>query len=166
MAPDSGASSIVNAGVYNMYQGIANPNVVGKRKFVDVLSPAQKVVVYDSEARHFGRRSWNCASPEAKQPLLFFDGHVKIYANGVPSNTGVVSPIQQKKGNQVNPGWNPRSSATFNFLNYAYSDPEPWEAPLRNGGYTGTDTMTGFFRYTRGGLKGVDVESPEPYFAN
>jgi prepilin-type N-terminal cleavage/methylation domain-containing protein len=166
MAPDSGPSAILNAGSHRFYSGIANPNVVGKRKYVDVINPAAKVVVHDSEARHFGKRSWHSTYPEAKQPLLFFDGHVKVYSNGVPTLTSITIPIVQRKGNQVNPGWNAYHPTISNIFNYAYISPEPWEAPLRNGSYAGQDTLTGYFRYTRGGLKGTDVESPEAYFAN
>ncbi len=166
MAPDSGASSIRNAGDYRTYNGIANPNVVGKRKWADVLNPAAKVIIHDAEARHFGKRSWHSTYPEARQPLLFFDGHVKVYSNGVPTVTGATLPFgQQRKGNAVNPGWNPGAAvANAVSMNIVYANPEPWEAPLRNGTWTGSETTVGYFRYTRGGLRGIDVEGAEPHF--
>ena len=167
MAPDSGSSAIINAGTHRFYSPIANPNVVGKRKYSSVLNPTGKVVVYDNEARHFGKRSWHCVYPEAKQPLLFFDGHVNVHTNGVPSLTGNTLPFgQQRKGNEVNPGWIPTAPTGGTPFTYGYQNPEPWEAPLRNGTYTGTDTMTGYYRYTRGGLKGHDVGAAEPHFPN
>lgn len=167
MAPDSGLSAIMNAGSHGFYNPIQNPNVVGKRKYVDVLNPGAKVMMYDAEARHVGKRNWHCTYPEAQQPLLFFDGHVKMYKNGVPTLTTVPMPYgAQRKGNAVNPGWNPRNPTTAVAMTYAYLSPEVWEAPLRNGSYAGQDTVTGYFRYTRGGLKGTDVEAPEPHFPN
>jgi len=166
MAPDSGASSISNAGNYRQFLPIANPNVVGKRKWTDILSPAAKVIVHDSEARHVGKRSWHATYPEAQQPFLFFDGHAKTYKNGLPSVTGNTLPFgAQRKGNALNPGWNPRANpANAVSINLTYANPEPWEAPLRNGTWTGSDQTLGYFRYTRGGLKGIDVESPEPHY--
>lgn len=167
MAPDSGQSSIRHAGDYRTFAGIANPNVVGKRKWTDVISPSAKVIIHDSEARHFGKRSWHCTYPEAQQPLLFFDGHVKTYKNGVPSVTGLTLAFgAQRKGNAVNPGWNPAAAvASAVSVNITYVNPEPWEAPLRNGTWTGSEQTIGYMRYTRGGLRGIDVESPEPHFA-
>ncbi len=166
MAPDSGASSISNTTNYRLFNPIANPNVVGKRKWTDILSPAAKVIIHDAEARHFGKRSWHSTYPEAQQPLLFFDGHVKTYKNGIPSVTGNTLPFgAQRKGNAVNPGWDPRVvPANAIAKSLTYDNPEPWEAPLRNGTWTGSDQTMGYFRYTRGGLKGIDVESPEPHY--
>jgi len=169
MAPDSGPSaiSLVN-GNHRLYEGIADPNVVGKRKAHDIQNPSAKVMVYDSEARHFGKRSWHASYPEAKQPLLFFDGHVATYGNGLPSLTGATLPFgAQRKGNDVNPGWDPRNptAAIAKNITYATANLEPWEAPLRNGTHVGTDTTFGYYRYTRGGLKGIDVGAAEPHSA-
>jgi prepilin-type N-terminal cleavage/methylation domain-containing protein len=164
MSPDSGPGVITNAGAHNTYTPITNPNVIGKRKLMEVESPAAKVAVFDNEARHFGKRSWHSTYPEAKQPLLFFDGHARTYSNGTPILTGatfISGP--QRKGSPMNPGWDPRFPNTSNFFTYNYTTPQVWEAPLRNGTRVGSDPVMGYFRYTRGGLKGVDVESPESY---
>ena len=173
MAPDSGPSSIAHVtGNHRQFQAIADPNVVGKRKASTVLNPSAKVMIHDSEARHFGKRSWHATYPEAQQPLLFFDGHVKVYKNGVPSNTGVTLPFgNQKKGNQLNGGWDPRlvpnGGPNPKQISYVAANLETWEAPLRDGTWTGpSENTNGYYRYTRGGLKGTDVESPEPHFAN
>lgn len=168
MGPDSGQGlAILNAGSQRFYSPIGNPNVIGKRKHGSVQNPSSKVEVYDSEARHFGKRSWYCAYPEARQPLLFYDGHVQIYTNGVPVLTGQTMPGgPQRRGNQVNPGWNPYFPTLSNNASYQYLNPDQWEAPLRNGSYSGADQVIGYFRYTRGGLKGVDVGAAEGYYTN
>lgn len=168
MGPNSGQNlAILNAGSQSYYSFINDPNVIGKRKYVDVLNPSAKVVLHDSEARHFGKRNWYCTYPEAKQPLLFFDGHVKAYQNGTPTLTGATLPSgPQRIGNAVNPGWNPFHPEVSNYFTYFYLNPESWEAPLRNGSYTGQDPVIGYYRYTRGGLKGIDVGAAEAYYAN
>jgi len=168
MSTDSGSSAIRNAGSHRFYGNIVNPNVVGKRRYSDVQNPTGKVIVYDNEARHFGKRSWHCVYPEAKQPLLFFDGHVAVHVNGVPTLTGATLPYgQQRKGNEVNPGWDPANPMNPGapFFQYRYQTPEAWEAPTRDGTWTGNDLVTGYFRYTRGGLKGIDVGAADIHSA-
>jgi prepilin-type N-terminal cleavage/methylation domain-containing protein len=169
MAGDSGPvnSTIRNAlsppGVngHRWYQPIVAPyvDVVGKRKYTSVANPAAKVMMYDQEARHYGKRNWYAGYPEAKQPLLFFDGHVGIYKNGVPTPTGSMLPYgAQTTGNAVNIGWDPYLPNTTATVSHTYGALEGWEAPLRNGSLTGgADTVYGYFRYTRGGLRGIDV---------
>ncbi len=165
MSTDKGTSSIRNFDSHMTYWGINNPNVVGKRKLGEVQSPGSKVVMYDYEARHFGKRSWYCVYPEARQPLLFFDGHVAIHKVGTPVLTGQVLPFgPQRQGQDVNPGWNPEATATPTPFTYSYENPQDWEAPLRNGSRTGSDQVTGYYRYTRGGLRGIDVKAAEPDF--
>jgi type II secretory pathway pseudopilin PulG len=160
--------AILNQGDHRTYRGFqggdGSNDILGKRKITDVSSPASKVYVYDQESRHDGRRPYHCVYPEARQPLLLFDGHVKMYRNGTPVTTGVTLAYgAQRRGEAVNPGWNPSGAgpnSAVNF-NYNYVDPENWEAPLRDGSRTGSNQVIGYYRYTRGGLRGVDVEQPE-----
>ncbi len=162
MAPDSGMSSIQNAGTQMYYSPIGNPNVVGKRKFAEVASPSSKIVIHDYEARHFGKRPWYCVYPEARQPFLFFDGHVKIHSVGTATLTGqILSFGPQRQGHEINPGWNPFTPNTPSPFTYQYDSPQGWEAPLRNGTRVGSDAVVGYFRYARGGIKGFDVGGAE-----
>ena len=87
----------------------------------------------------------------------------------MPTNTGASLQFGvQRKGNDVNPGWNPitPTGPLAKNITYTTANLEPWEAPLRNGSHIGTDTTFGYYRYTRGGLKGIDVGAPEPHFPN
>lgn len=167
MSVDKGPGSIRNFDTHMQYWGIVDPyvNMVGKRKFNEVNNPSGKVAMHDYEARHFGKRSWYCVYPEARQPLLFFDGHVAIHKVGTPVLTGQVMPFgPQRQGQEINPGWDPEATATPNPFTYSYENPQDWEAPLRNGSRTGSDTVSGYFRFTRGGLRGIDVKAAEPDF--
>ncbi len=173
MAADSGPvnSTIRNAlspptlSGHRWYEPIVPPwsDVVGKRKNANLTDPSAKVMMFDQESRHYGKRNWYCGYAESKQPLVFFDGHVRTYQNGTPSPTGVVWPGfgQQMRGNDVNIGWDPYTPNTNAVVQHPYGNPEDWEAPLRNGSRTGSDTVYGYFRYTRGGLRGVDVGAGE-----
>ena len=108
-----------------------------------VLFPSQKVQFHDSHARHFGRRELYFAYKDAVQPLLFFDASVNVRTTG-----------------DANEGWNPRRQTRDTPTVFQY-DPEEWEAELRNGGWEGTDTVVGHYRWTRGALSGIDYGAPE-----
>ena len=59
-----------------------------------------------------------------------------------------------------NPGWDPRSQSSTTPMSFSYS-PEPWEGPLRDGSWEGRDEVFGHYRWTRGGLLGVDFGTNE-----
>jgi prepilin-type N-terminal cleavage/methylation domain-containing protein len=125
------------------------PNILGKRRIIDVSFPSQKVHLYDSAARHFGKRWWFYAHAPAREPLLFFDNSVRIKMTG-PVNTP----------DDANDGGTPSNPVNGPFVTFTYA-PEQWEAPLLNGTYTGSDNAVGFYRWTRSGLKGVDFNGRE-----
>jgi len=68
--------------------------------------------------------------------------------------------------NETNKGWFPRFSTQDRPYRYRYS-PDRWEPPLRDGSYPSGlgggsgDIVTGYYRWTRGGLKGKDTGGPE-----
>jgi hypothetical protein len=101
----------------------------------DVAFTGQKVHMHDSQDRHYGRTDLFFGYPEAKQPLLFFDASVRSYRSG-----------------DANDGWNPRvPTADYYTINYA---PDAWESPTKSGNVI--DEVRAYYRWTRGGLKGVD----------
>jgi prepilin-type N-terminal cleavage/methylation domain-containing protein len=134
---------------HRTYYGPAAQNVLGKRRLSQVQFASQKVHIMDSTARHFGKRWWWYAAQNARVPLLFFDNAVKIRVTGPVRTPG-----------DANDGWNPTNPRSAFGTTYTY-EPELWEAPLINGGYTGLDSVVGFYRWTRGGLTGVDFEGAE-----
>jgi prepilin-type N-terminal cleavage/methylation domain-containing protein len=140
--------TVTQAGTHRTYYPSTVPNILGRRKMFDVHFPSQKVHLYDSSARHFGKRWWFYAHKPARQPLLFFDSSVRIKVTG-----GVLEP------GDANDGWNP-GNITAPYQTFLYT-PETWEAPLLNGSYVGSDNAIGFYRWTRSGLRGVDYEGSE-----
>jgi hypothetical protein len=58
------------------------------------------------------------------------------------------------KTSDTNKGWNPQQPTQPNELAYAYQ-PDAWEPPTLNG--QPAEAMTnGYFRWTRGMLRGID----------
>ncbi len=111
--------------------------------FEKVAFPSQKVFFMDLYQRHFGRDMFY-AHREARQPLLFFDGSVQV--------------LQTQDANK---GWDPRADNTSaGAMVYDY-EPEAWEPPLKNGATEGSETVEGYYRWTRGGLRGIDFGADE-----
>jgi len=148
-SPERG-TTVGSGGTHRTYTGPNAPNVLGKRRLSEVQFPSSKVHVMDSTARHFGKRWWWYSNASARIPLLFFDSAVKVRLTGA-ANTPTAD---------ANDGWNTASRGTAFPLTYTYT-PELWEAPNLNGGYGGTDTVIGFYRWCRGGLQGVDFDGRE-----
>jgi prepilin-type N-terminal cleavage/methylation domain-containing protein len=103
------------------------------RRISDVSFPASKVHMNDTVDRHFVGGELYFAAPDARMPLLFFDGSVRVVTTS-----------------QTNPGFRPLDPTS----------PEP--TTIRNiipG--VGIDEYAGHYRWTRGGLRGVDVGGTE-----
>ncbi|MFZ4573267.1 MAG: type II secretion system protein [Phycisphaerales bacterium] len=115
--------------------------IFGRRKLTDVAFPSSKVHLYETFARHFGKTPMFYAFEQARGPLLFFDGSASVRTT---ADTGRgVDPLA------------PSRAFAFSF---AFT-PGAWEAPVV--GYGADTNVYGHFRWTRGGLKGVDVGGPE-----
>lgn len=111
--------------------------------FEKVSFPGQKVFFMDLYQRHFGRDMFY-AHREARQPLLTFDGSVNV-----------------RQTQDSNKGWDPRMDNTDErSMEFDY-EPEEWEPPLKNGAAQGAEPVEGYYRWTRGGLKGIDFGGEE-----
>jgi prepilin-type N-terminal cleavage/methylation domain-containing protein len=166
-APDRGDApnnTIIQAGTTSTYQfstaGGRN-DVLGRRRYNDVAFPSQKVMLMDQEARHFGKRDWYYAYSQARVPLAFFDTHVSVIKTGTPTT---IAP-GRARGDQANPGFRPEAPRSPAVTTAAYQ-PQPYDAPLSNGSRTGSETVIGFYRWTRGGMRGIDVGADEISTAN
>jgi prepilin-type N-terminal cleavage/methylation domain-containing protein len=122
----------------------------GGRKMDEVLFPSQKVQLFDMFDRHKFQRTIFYAYPVASQPLLFFDASVSM-----------------RKTGDANPGWfnapnlNIPNSPTSPDPTVYYYYPSPGEpATLSGNPY---DTVIGYYRFTRAGLKGVDYGGQEQW---
>ncbi|MFN7022170.1 MAG: hypothetical protein ACK4WH_12705 [Phycisphaerales bacterium] len=105
-----------------------------------VSFPAQKVFLHEGHARH-GKRETYYAYPGASVNVLFFDGSTSYRNN-----------------RQANRGWDPWAPASPEGYQYQYR-PDAWEPPSVSP--LGTDLVYGYYRYTRGGLRGVDFGGRE-----
>lgn len=108
--------------------------------YSSVSFPSQKVQLHEGHARHETRRQYYYASEGARVHVLAFDSSVTYRSN-----------------REANKGWDPRNPRGGPYL-FSYK-PDKWEAPTKTG--AATETVYGFYRYTRGGLKGVDFSSRE-----
>ncbi|HEX8878196.1 MAG TPA: prepilin-type N-terminal cleavage/methylation domain-containing protein [Phycisphaerales bacterium] len=121
----------------------------GRNKFTDVRFPSAKTIMSDEFARHDGRVTYYHAAPEAKQPLNFYDGSVREFVTA-----------------DTNPGWIPSARTSMTSRLFHRKDQQlynPYMVANRIKEGSGTNTgrsyhaPAGWFRYTRGGLYGVDV---------
>lgn len=144
-SPEKGPGLITQAvDDYRLYLTYPTLTKFEARKLDLVTFPSQKVLMFDLFDRHYYKRPIFHAYQIARQPLAFFDGSVVT-----------------RKTKDANQGWNP-SLPTGGPTLYQYkviqqNDP----LPLFNATATGIDTVTGYFRWTRQGLKGVDFGGSE-----
>lgn len=106
----------------------------GQYRYDQVRFPSQKARMYDTHQRHLKKELF-FAHPDAVQPVLTFDGSV-----------------QMRKTADSAMGWtpnNPRGGpSAIVYLPYQY------EPPTSNGAES--EIFTGVYRWTRGGLRGLD----------
>ncbi len=133
-------------------QGATEPSVflpplgsdrLGGLKLTTVAFPGSKVHMMDDQARHFSRRRFFYAVPTARQPLLMFDGSVSV-----------------RRTIDSNPGWRPNDPANPEPTKFTYFAGPSWNAPTLSGGLM-DGGMIGHYRWTRGGLLGVDFGGGE-----
>lgn len=129
-----------NHNLFN-YPGERTPH--GRRRASDVMFPSCKVQYFDYFSRHRGRLNLFYAYPDAIVSLLLFDGSVQLRRTE-----------DTNEGFQPNQPGNPSPS----FMRY---QPQVigWEPPTPTGNQY--DTLMGWYRWTRGGLRGVDLSAKE-----
>jgi len=114
---------------------------LGNIRISAVEFPGNKVHMMDSEARHQSKDQYY-AIPSSRVVLNFFDSSAQF----LPTS-------------ESNPGWNPVSPANTGTARFAYN-PRDWEAPTSTGAPAEL-IQAGYYRWTRGGLKGVDFNANE-----
>jgi prepilin-type N-terminal cleavage/methylation domain-containing protein len=125
---------------YHLLYYYGTQTKLGNRRITDVSFPAQKVWIFDLYDRHYYKRWIWHAYPVARQPLLLFDNSVAVRYTG-----------------DANQGWHP-STPLGGPTVYGYTPTAFEPAPL-NGGTT--ESVIGYYRWTRGGLRGVDYAGGE-----
>ncbi|MCB9840353.1 MAG: prepilin-type N-terminal cleavage/methylation domain-containing protein [Phycisphaeraceae bacterium] len=131
-------------GTTSFYQFPGGHNV-GFTLATTVAFPGSKVQLYDENAWHFGRGGGTFyAYPDAKEPLLFFDGSCRVVQT-----------------DETNTAWWPNFPTVSAPYTMTYQ-PDVWEPWVRGGPQQfppplGSEVVGAWYRWTRGGLKGIDV---------
>jgi len=123
------------AGTHGSY--IHGGGKLGELRIADVTFPAQKVHMHDSVDR-YSRDELYYAFPDASAVMNFFDGSAS-----------------KKLTADANEGWNPITPTSRNPMRFQYT-PQPWEPQAR-----ARQLVSGYYRWTRGGLAGVDFGGSE-----
>ncbi len=105
----------------------------------EVAFPSNKVLLHDTEQRYFGKQNVYYGFPDARLPVTFYDGSVRV-----------------ERTESANPGWDPRRPNTLN-ARITYT-PDPWEAQLRA---SDNPRVPGWYSWTRGGNLGIDFNGDE-----
>ena len=144
-APESGSGVISQAsggpGYHLLYEVNLTETKFITRKLDTVLFPSQKVWMFDLFDRHYYKRTIWYSYPEARQPLVFFDGSVSA-----------------RRTSDANQGWDPLNPNAKSVTNYQYW-PTALEPSTLSGGIA--DYVVGYYRWTRSGLKGIDFGGGE-----
>jgi hypothetical protein len=117
---------------------------LGGRKIGDVSNPGNKVLLHDEFDRHFNPRQPYFITPNCRQPLLTFDGGVRV-----------------RFTRDCNKGGDPNQPTVMtSYVNVVYNNTNsgPWDPNPQN---TAGDVGPGYYRFTRGGLRGIDFGGTE-----
>jgi prepilin-type N-terminal cleavage/methylation domain-containing protein len=111
---------------------------IGGLRITAVDAPASKVFMHDNVDR-YSKNALYFGFPDAKVTMAMFD-----------------LSASQRVTDDANIGWHPgRTDASTGSMRYQYL-PGAWEPQARSGA-----TVDGYYRWTRGGLKGVDYGGTE-----
>lgn len=115
---------------------------LGGRRVVEVTFPSQKVAWYEFHDRHSQKPGIFYAYPEAKSTILMFDGSASA-----------------RQTSDANPGFQPNRPKQANPTTFRYAPDLTFEPPTLSG--EPRDDCIGYYKWTRGGLKGVDFDGSE-----
>ncbi|MEQ9095284.1 MAG: type II secretion system protein [Phycisphaerales bacterium] len=112
---------------------------IGELKITAVDAPAQKVFMHDSNDR-YSKQELFYAFPDAKTTMIMFD-----------------LSAGQRVTDDSNLGWDPRTPTQDRAMRFVF-DPtgSAWEPQAR-----GPSAVDGYYRWTRGGLQGIDYGGTE-----
>ena len=115
---------------------------LGAQRQSEVRFPGQKVHLFDSEDRHRAHPARTYAAAGAVAAVLMFDGAAEL-----------------RPTSAADPGWDPNrpEEQIPTVVRYA---PRAWEAPTATGAIS--EPVQGYYRWTRGGLRGADFGARAP----
>jgi prepilin-type N-terminal cleavage/methylation domain-containing protein len=133
---------IFHGGQHNLYTVPTNCNL-GNTKLADVEFPSNKVHMHDQHQRHFTKDQLYFGYQNARVTVLMHDSSVPV-----------------RKTTDCNIGWHPNYPTIAGFpVPYNYA-PDVWEPPTASGAVVDPINY-GYYRWTRGFLKGVDFNGVE-----
>jgi len=144
-SPDSnrsGIPTVSQADTHRTYYVGDDRTRLGKRRMSEVSFPNGKVMMYDANGRHIGKRQFFYAYEETSQPQLFTD-----------------SSVVERAERNVNRGWNPSTPNNSAPTRINYTPDLAWEPPTRSG--AASEFVNGNQQWTREGLYGIDWGSKE-----
>jgi hypothetical protein len=147
-SPDFASGVIVQAGQHNFYTWTGRVSLGGRRQR-EVTYPSHKAMMWDEFQRHFGDRQPYFMVAEARYPVLFADGAVRV-RSGADANRG---------WDPANPRAHPSGPGDNNGITSVIYSPANWEPALPQGV---SASMSGARqRFTRAGLGGRDFDADE-----
>jgi prepilin-type N-terminal cleavage/methylation domain-containing protein len=154
LAPAPGATLIV----------VGDQNAFFPRGMQEVAFPSMKAFFFEEfdYTKRSGKEAAYYADPGATVSVQFFDGSVRRYTTGTPRFDAQASAWV---GGEANPGWDPVTpcdNTELPRLRYRSIDVryfQDYNTP------DGVD-FPGFYKWTRGGLKGLDVGGREVRTSN
>ena len=137
-SPDFTPTFVPYSGGHNLF-GTMDGFQPTARKMSEVQFPGQKVYFYSFYDYNSGQIPIYHAYDDAKSTMNFFDGSAG-----------------RRLTAESNPGWNPaaKGAGSPGPSRYLYKPNKTWEPPTRSGQIS--EQVTGHYRWTRGGLLGVD----------
>lgn len=127
-----------NGNAHNQYT-MPSQHILGPSAMSLVALPSQKVHVFDEHQRHFPGVNLHFMASKAIQPILFFDGSVRL-----------------KLTRDARYSWIP-SSPTTQSSTYVIYSPRLWEPPISTGRPSpAIELVSDRYRWTRNGLLGWD----------
>jgi hypothetical protein len=128
----------------NTYTSFGTATKLGGRKLADVSSPSSKVLIMEDFDRHNDRPDKHLyyGMDNARVSIGMFDGSV-----------------QMRRTSDGNEGWKPNQPTDPGPTLMSYSNVgRPWDPPAQTGA---ADIVKGYYRWTRGGLRGNDFGGGE-----
>jgi prepilin-type N-terminal cleavage/methylation domain-containing protein len=133
---DSGIAAVSQApDAHNLFFPGSGP--YGRRKDSEVAFPSQKVRYFEFISYHQKRALYH-AYDDANVSLMMFDGSVRFTQTA-----------------KTNKGWKPNAPRDTAPTTYNYAPDITWEPRTRSG--RASESVSGYYRWTRGGLSGVDI---------
>ncbi|USN99174.1 MAG: prepilin-type N-terminal cleavage/methylation domain-containing protein [Phycisphaeraceae bacterium] len=151
LAPAPGATLIM----------VGDRNAFYPRGMDEVTFPSMKAFFFEEfdYTQGSGKSGLYYADPNAHISVMFFDASVRRYTTGTPSYDAA---SDRWTGHDVLPGWDPNSPCVnddlpqllYQSVDLRYF--QDYDIPNNAGVY-----LPGFYKWTRGGLKGLDVQGSE-----